>query len=197
MRSAVISGIVGSISIACILYRVYIDRSTSYAFDLGLSDSGGVIVADGENTGNSIRVKKHAQSTDEYFLFRRIIDTFTVENTGSGTVKGIFMPWQEMTYFSYYDELGTIHRKSRHGNVYVFGFRYPLKPGESISFTIETISGSNIFRSKSGREKANSFYHRKKGVCSFSDDLVNSTEGHMSEIARTYFYVWKTGLYYK
>lgn len=150
--------------------------------------SGGIIVANGD-TLNSLTVRSHQQSTDEYFLFRRTIDSFVVHNSGNGVIKGIYMPRQEMVYFSYYDKLGTIHKKSRHGNLDVFMFRYPLKPGENISFTVETVAANRIFRTREGQKTAEGFF-RKMGACSFLDELVDGIAEVNSEITQTYFYFW-------
>lgn len=137
-----------------------------------IGTEGGVIIED-PLLNSDIIVEEHTRIIDEYFLVRRCIDRFILKNSGESIIKGIYTEHIPKTYLLYYDDLGSIDKKHIHKNLYVLGFRYPLRPSERISFTVETLS----FRDTS---------KKSAGVWPFAEavPVVKKRE-------RTYFYIWK------
>ncbi|EHY65003.1 hypothetical protein NERG_02059 [Nematocida ausubeli] len=111
---------------------------------------GGGVIVDDPSVRNDVVIEKHTRVVDDYFILRRCIDTFCVRNAGDGVIKGIYIPSEKISHLSYYDELGSIHKRVIRNGLFLLGFRYSVKPMERISFSVETVytgpgKSQNIF----------------------------------------------------
>ncbi|KAI5165857.1 hypothetical protein NEIRO03_0833 [Nematocida sp. AWRm78] len=101
-------------------------------------EMGGVIIED-ISLKNDILIEDHTRTIDDYFIVQRCIDTFCIKNIGESVIKGVFIPENNIQHLSYYDDLGSVHKKIFRNSMFLLGFRYPVKPNERISFSVETI----------------------------------------------------------
>ncbi|KAH9387456.1 uncharacterized protein NEMAJ01_2352 [Nematocida major] len=140
---------------------------------------GGVIVEE-SSLPSEITVEEHARTVDDYLFFTRCIDTFLVRNSGKAVIKGVFLPRKGLTYLSYYDDLGTVHKKVSLKEGHVLGFRYPLSQGLRIAFSVETVSLKTMRIPWESRKPA------LEGVWPFEGaSPLRRTE------ERTLFYAWR------
>ncbi|KAI5180253.1 hypothetical protein NEOKW01_0582 [Nematocida sp. AWRm80] len=87
-----------------------------------------------------IVIEDHIRTIENYGIFLRVRDKLLIRNTSDNLFRGCWTTINHPEYIRYYDELGTIHQKSKHDNINLFAFRYPLKKDERVSFTIERLS---------------------------------------------------------
>ncbi|KAI5186571.1 hypothetical protein NEHOM01_1557 [Nematocida homosporus] len=92
-----------------------------------------------------VLIKNYTRHVDNYLLFSRVIDTLVIQSKNElGLVRGVATGCFPLQGIRYYDALGKIHKYARYENSHLFGFRYPLREGDQISFSIERISLTSI-----------------------------------------------------
>lgn len=89
---------------------------------------------------SGVLVEEYSRTVDRYFFFTRVVDTLTIRNVGQEKdIRGTLVPEVPGQYLRYSDALGRVHTHARNYGMHILGFRYPVKPSEAISFTVDRL----------------------------------------------------------